>query len=104
MGGYWALRATAHEPRIDRVVSWPPVYDWLLRVPAPLRPMTRAIIRRQGFMRWSIRARTRLVPTLAAVVDQPQSQGSGSASTGSAAGANDRRPAPVSLRCGTRAG
>ena len=33
MGGYWALRAAGREPRIDRVVSWPPVYDWLYRVP-----------------------------------------------------------------------
>jgi pimeloyl-ACP methyl ester carboxylesterase len=69
MGGYWALRAAAREPRIDRVVSWPPVYDWLCRVPAALRPATRAMLRRRGFMRWSIRIRTRLIPTLRQVVD-----------------------------------
>ena len=28
MGGYWALRAAGREPRIDRVVAWPPVFDW----------------------------------------------------------------------------
>jgi pimeloyl-ACP methyl ester carboxylesterase len=70
MGGYWALRAAAFEPRIDRVVSWPPVYDWLLRAPAPLRSAARAMLRRRRFMSWSVRVRTRLVPTLRQVVDQ----------------------------------
>lgn len=70
MGGYWALRAAGREPRIDRVVSWPPVYDWLHRIPAPVRGMTRAMLRRRRFMTWSVRVRTRLVPTLRQVVDQ----------------------------------
>ena len=70
MGGHWALRAAGREPRIDRVVSWPPVYDWLHRVPAPLRGATRAMLRRRRFMTWSVRVRTRLVPTLRQVVDQ----------------------------------
>jgi pimeloyl-ACP methyl ester carboxylesterase len=70
MGGYWALRAAGREPRIDRVVSWPPVYDWLHRVPAPLRGATRAMLRRRGFMRWNVRVRTRLIPTLRQVVEQ----------------------------------
>lgn len=70
MGGYWALRAAAFEPRVDRVVSWPPVYDWLLRAPAPLRSMTRRMLERRGFMNWSVRVRTRLVPTLQQVVGQ----------------------------------
>jgi pimeloyl-ACP methyl ester carboxylesterase len=70
MGGYWALRAAGREPRIDRVVSWPPVYDWLHRVPWVLRGATRAMLRRRGFMRCSIRVRTRLIPTLRQVVDQ----------------------------------
>ncbi len=70
MGGYWALRAAAHEPRIDRAVSWPPVYDWLYRIPAALRPSVRFMFRQRGFMRWSIRTRARLIPTLRFVVDQ----------------------------------
>ncbi|MEO8602523.1 MAG: alpha/beta fold hydrolase [bacterium] len=70
MGGYWALRAAGREPRIDRVVSWPPVYDWLERVPAALRGVTRAMLRRRGFMRWNVRVRTRLIPMLRQVVDQ----------------------------------
>jgi pimeloyl-ACP methyl ester carboxylesterase len=70
MGGYWALRAAGREPRIDRVVSWPPVYDWMYRVPRALRGATRAMLRRRDFMRWGIRLRTRLVPTLRQVVEQ----------------------------------
>lgn len=70
MGGYWALRAAAFEPRIDRVVSWPPVYDWLYRVPAAIRPIVRMMLRRRGFMNWSVRVRTRLIPMLRQVIDQ----------------------------------
>ncbi len=70
MGGYWAIRAAAHEPRIDRVVSWPPVYDWLHRLPAPVRGPTRAMLRHRRFMRWSVRTRARLLPNLRLVVDQ----------------------------------
>jgi pimeloyl-ACP methyl ester carboxylesterase len=70
MGGYWALRAAGREPRIDRVVSWPPVYDWLYRVPSAIRGATRLMLRQRGFMNWSVRVRTRLVPTLRQVIDQ----------------------------------
>lgn len=69
MGGYWALRAAGREARIDRVVSWPPVYDWLYRIPAPVRPLARAMLRQRGFMSWSIRLRARLFPVLRHVVD-----------------------------------
>jgi pimeloyl-ACP methyl ester carboxylesterase len=70
MGGYWALRAAGREPRIDRVVSWPPVFDWLLRVPRVVRPLTTVMLDQRGFMRWSVRTRARLVPTLGLIVDQ----------------------------------
>ena len=69
MGGYWALRAAAYESRIDRVVAWPPVYDWLHRVPALVRPAVPPMLRRRRFMTWSVRVRARLVPTLGHVVD-----------------------------------
>ncbi len=69
MGGYWALRAAGREPRIDRVVAWPPVHDWLHRLPRLLRRPTRAMLRRRRFMRWSVRTRARLAPTLGFVVD-----------------------------------
>lgn len=70
MGGYWALRAAGREPRIESVVSWPPVYDWLHRLPRWVRDPARAMLRRRRFMRWSIRVRCRVVPTLRIVVDQ----------------------------------
>jgi pimeloyl-ACP methyl ester carboxylesterase len=70
MGGYWALRAAGQEPRIDRVVSWPPVYDWLHRLPPVTRRPVRTLLGRRGFMRWSVRTRARLVPTVRAVVEQ----------------------------------
>jgi pimeloyl-ACP methyl ester carboxylesterase len=70
MGGYWSLRAAGLESRIDRVVSWPPVYDWMLRVPRVVRRPAQAMLRRRGLMRSSIRLRARLIPALGLVVDQ----------------------------------
>lgn len=70
MGGYWALRAAGREPRIDRVVAWPAVYDWRYRLPAPIRAVARVMLRQRRFMRWNVRVRTRLVPMLRQVVDQ----------------------------------
>jgi pimeloyl-ACP methyl ester carboxylesterase len=70
MGGYWALRAAGREPRIHSVVAWPPVYDWLHRVPPVLRRPIRTMVQHRRFMRWSVRTRARLLPTLRVVVDQ----------------------------------
>jgi pimeloyl-ACP methyl ester carboxylesterase len=70
MGGYWALRAAGREPRIDRVVSWPPVYDWLYQLPGPVRAAARRMFRFRRFMNWSIRVRARLFPVLRHVVNQ----------------------------------
>ena len=70
MGGYWALRAAGREPRIHSVVAWPPVYDWLYRLPPVVRSPVRTMVRHRRFMRWSVRTRARLFPTLRVVVDQ----------------------------------
>ena len=70
MGGYWALRAAAHEPRVSRVVAWPPVYDWLRPLPAPLRPAVRWMMRWRAMMNASIRLRARLFPVLDHTVRQ----------------------------------
>lgn len=70
MGGYWALRAAAYEPRIAAVVAWPPVYDWMTRLPAALRGPARTMIAQRRFMDASIRTRARLSPTLRFVVRQ----------------------------------
>jgi pimeloyl-ACP methyl ester carboxylesterase len=70
MGGYWALRAAGREPRIDRVVSWPPVYDWLYQLPGPVRAVARRMFRLRAFMNWSIRLRAHLFPVLRHAVEQ----------------------------------
>ncbi len=70
MGGYWAIRAAAYEPRVSNVVSWPPVYDWLERVPPVVRPIISPMLRRRRYMNWNVRMRTRLSPVLRHVVDQ----------------------------------
>jgi len=70
MGGYWALRAAAYEPRISRVVAWSPVYDWLVQVPRLAHPIIRWMVRRRSFMRWSIGLRMRLAPILRHVAAQ----------------------------------
>jgi len=70
MGGYWAIRAAAYEPRVGRVVSWPPVYDWLERVPRVVRrPIARMLTWRR-YMNANVRLRTRLSPVLRHVVAQ----------------------------------
>jgi len=69
MGGYWALRAAGREPRINRIVAWPPVFDWLYRLPMIMRGPVRTMLRRRWLMRWSVRARARLKPTLQQIVD-----------------------------------
>lgn len=70
MGGYWAVRAASREPRIERVVSWPPVYDWLYQLPAPVRALARRMFRFRRFMNWNIALRARLVPVLRHAVNQ----------------------------------
>jgi pimeloyl-ACP methyl ester carboxylesterase len=70
MGGYWALRAAGLEPRINCVVSWPPVYDWLHRLSPALRGPVRSMAQYRTFMRWSVRTRAHLIPTLRFVVNQ----------------------------------
>ena len=59
-GRYWALRAAGREPRIDRVVAWPPVFDWLHRLPIVMRGPVRTMLPRRRLMRWSVRTRARL--------------------------------------------
>lgn len=70
MGGYWALRAAAYEPRIVRVVSWSPVYDWLFQLPPALRSFVRWMVKFRGPMDQMIRVRMRLFPVLDHAVRQ----------------------------------
>jgi pimeloyl-ACP methyl ester carboxylesterase len=73
MGGYWAIRAAAYEPRVRRVVAWPPVYDWLEQVPALVRPPSRWMLAQRRFMNASVRVRTRLSRVLRYAVEQAES-------------------------------
>jgi pimeloyl-ACP methyl ester carboxylesterase len=70
MGGYWAIRAAAFEPRIVAVVSWSPVFDWLARLPRPMAAIVRRMVTWRAFMNGTIRARMRLFPILRHVVTQ----------------------------------
>lgn len=45
MGGYWCLRAAAFEKRIQRVIAFPPVYDWLEMAPGPIRGLVNLLMR-----------------------------------------------------------
>lgn len=64
MGGWWALRAAALEPRIQRVVSWSPVYDWLSKLPRFAQRFVRWMVRFRRMMNPMIRFRMRLFPIL----------------------------------------
>jgi pimeloyl-ACP methyl ester carboxylesterase len=70
MGGYWAVRAAAFEPRVAAAVAWSPVYDWLARIPRPLAHLVRRMVTWRRFMNASLRARMRLVPIVRHVVSQ----------------------------------
>jgi hypothetical protein len=61
MGGYWAVRAAGREPRINRAVAWPPVFDWLYRLLIVMRGPVGMMLRRRRLMRWSVRTRARLI-------------------------------------------
>ena len=70
MGGYWAIRAAAFEPRIKQVVSWSPVYDWLEQIPAFAQSLVKQMLKWEGMMNANIRLRMRLAPVLDHAVKQ----------------------------------
>lgn len=70
MGGYWAVRAAAYEPRVAALVSWSPVYDWLARFPRAVGAFVRRMATWRGFMNGSVRLRARAFPILGHVVRQ----------------------------------
>ena len=70
MGGYWAIRAAAFEPRVRRVVAWPPVYDWLHQLPRWVRPLVRVMVRFRWFMNVAIRLKMRLAPIMRHAIAQ----------------------------------
>ncbi len=70
MGGYWAIRAAAHEPRVAAVVAWPPVFDWLAALPRPVAGFVRRMGTWRRFMNVTVALRMRLIPVLRHVVGQ----------------------------------
>jgi pimeloyl-ACP methyl ester carboxylesterase len=70
MGGYWAIRTAAFEPRIKQVVSWSPVYDWLEQIPGFAQSLVKLIVKWEGMMNANIRLRMRLAPILDHAVKQ----------------------------------
>lgn len=55
MGGYWALRAAAFEKRISRVISFPPLYDWLELAGPSARGLLNWLLRRPRLMNFTMR-------------------------------------------------
>ena len=68
MGGYWACRAAALEPRIVRLVLWPPVYNWVGS--GLVRRAIAASLRARSLMNVLIRLRMRLFPVIRHVIHQ----------------------------------
>ena len=55
MGGYWCIRASAFEKRIKRVISFPPVYDWLEMANPFNRALVAWLIKRRTLMNFLVR-------------------------------------------------
>ncbi len=70
MGGYWAIRAAAFEPRIKQVVSWSPVYDWMEQLPGFVSALVQPMFKLGWLMNPTIRLRMRLFPILDHAVKQ----------------------------------
>jgi pimeloyl-ACP methyl ester carboxylesterase len=64
MGGYWAVRAAAHEPRIKQLVAWPPLHDWMDQLPPFAERFVNWLLGFENFMNVTIRARMALVPVI----------------------------------------
>lgn len=69
MGGYWMLRAAAFEKRIDKVVAWSPVYDWLEMTNAFNRKMAKWLLKHPGLLNFLVRMKM-AVPILKHSVKQ----------------------------------
>jgi pimeloyl-ACP methyl ester carboxylesterase len=69
MGGYWALRAAAFEPRITRLIANPPLYDWLETTNALMRWVVRLIMRWRWFINVTVRMKMALAPVIRHAMD-----------------------------------
>ncbi len=55
MGGYWAVRAAAFEPRITRLILMPPLLDWMEQAGTWTRPLVAGLMRTERLMNALIR-------------------------------------------------
>lgn len=60
MGGYWCLRSAAFEKRIQRVIAFPPVYDWMESTNGFSRALVHWMMKWKGLMRAGIRMKMRV--------------------------------------------
>jgi len=69
MGGYWCLRAAAFEKRIRRVISFPPLYDWMESTNGINRVMVNAMMKWEWLMRKGVVMKMR-APLMKHVIEQ----------------------------------
>jgi alpha-beta hydrolase superfamily lysophospholipase len=55
MGGYWAMRAAAFEPRITRVIAMPPLLDWMQMTNGLFRWLVPVMMKVEGMMNWMVK-------------------------------------------------
>lgn len=64
MGGWWAARAAAFEPRITRLILDPPLYDWLEQTNFLLRWWVKKMTRWRWFTNFVSRMKAYFVPAI----------------------------------------
>lgn len=55
MGGYWAIRAAAFDKRIQRVIAFPPVYDWMELAGGISHGMVNGLMKMRGVMNFMVK-------------------------------------------------
>ncbi|MBN1762896.1 MAG: hypothetical protein JW878_07480 [Methanomicrobia archaeon] len=62
MGGYLCLRAAAFEPRIQRVIAWSVVYDWMQAVKKYVKRVTEWFFKHSGALEKVINLKMKVDP------------------------------------------
>jgi pimeloyl-ACP methyl ester carboxylesterase len=62
MGGYLCLRAAAFEPRIQRVIAWSVVYDWMQAVNTYVKRVTEWFFKHSGALERAINLKMKIDP------------------------------------------
>ncbi len=69
MGGYWCLRAAAFEKRIQQVIAFPPLLDWMESTNGAMRGLVNLMMKWEGLMRAQIRLKMK-APMMEHVINQ----------------------------------